>query len=383
MITSQCGDTATFDITVQPDLDATITPIANPCESDAVITLTAVDGGGTWSGNGITDAILGTFDPSVAGAGSHVITYEISSMCGDTATETITVQPDLDPTITPVGPFCESDATVTLTAADPGGFWSGQGVIDPTNGIFDPNVAGVGTHTISYMLTSQCGDTATVDIQVLPDLDATITPVATVCESDIAITLTAVDGGGTWSGVGITDPVNGTFDPSVAGAGSHVITYAISSQCGDTATTTISVDPGVDATITPAGPFCESVPAFNMTAVDGGGTWSGTGINASGLFDPSVSGVGTFTVTYTISGICSDIDSFDVVILPDLDATITPVGPFCESEVALNLTAVDGGGTWSGNGITDVTLGTFEPTIAGTGTHTTVSYTHLRAHETR
>ena len=31
------------------------------------------------------------------------------------------------------------------------------------------------------------------------------------------------------------------------------------------------------------------------------------------------------------------------------DPTITPAGPFCENDAAVNLTAVDAGGTWSGN----------------------------------
>ena len=32
------------------------------------------------------------------------------------------------------------------------------------------------------------------------------------------------------SGVGITDAVNGTFDPAVAGVGTHTITYQITGR---------------------------------------------------------------------------------------------------------------------------------------------------------
>lgn len=47
---------------------------------------------------------------------------------------------------------------------------------------------------------------------------------------------------------------------------------------------------------------CVTAAPFNLTSAQTGGTWSGTGItNASaGTFSPTVSGVGTFTITYTL-----------------------------------------------------------------------------------
>jgi hypothetical protein len=44
------------------------------------------------------------------------------------------------------------------------------------------------------------------------------------------VNLSPAQSGGTWSGTGITNPSTGTFNPSVAGAGTFVITYSIS--CG-------------------------------------------------------------------------------------------------------------------------------------------------------
>ena len=46
------------------------------------VNLTVNVPGGTWSGAGITDPVLGIFDPSVAGSGSHIVTYSLNSMCG-------------------------------------------------------------------------------------------------------------------------------------------------------------------------------------------------------------------------------------------------------------------------------------------------------------
>lgn len=55
-----------------------------------------------------------------------------------------------------------------------------------------------------------------------------------------------------------------------------------------------------DPTINPAGPFCDTDAAFQMTAVNGGGDWAGTGITVGGVFDPGTAGVGTFNIDYSI-----------------------------------------------------------------------------------
>ena len=533
-----CPNSATFAVTLTTGADATISAAGPFCESDAPVTLTAVDGGGTWSGTGITNATTGEFDPATAGAGTHTITYTISGTCGDTDTEDIVVNADDDPsfsyaaasfcltdpnplptitglpggtftidgtgvinastgeiditasgagsytityttngpcpqlatfavtltagadaTITAAGPFCETDASVNLTAVDPGGVWSGTGITDPNLGTFDPATAGAGSHTITYTISGSCGDAdnITVDVNATDDpsfsyaqgsycmsdpnpsptvtglgggtftidnggvinastgeidipgsgagsytityttngpcptsatfavtltnaADATITAAGPFCDSDAAVNLTAVDAGGTWSGTGITDPNLGTFDPSVAGAGTHTITYTIAGSCGDTDTEDIVVNASDDATFsyTPSS-FCVSDPDPTPT-ISGtpGGTFTidGTGVidANTGVVDLDASGTGTFNVTYTTSGPCPANSTVSITIATALDATITAAGPFCENDPAVNLTAVDGGGTWSGTGITDPNLGTFDPATAGAGTHT-ITYT--------
>lgn len=57
-----------------------------------------------------------------------------------------------NPAITNVGPFCDTDGPVQLDAVDNGGLWTGPGV--SPSGMFDPSVAGVGTHTINYAIGS-------------------------------------------------------------------------------------------------------------------------------------------------------------------------------------------------------------------------------------
>jgi gliding motility-associated-like protein len=132
-----------------------------------------------------------------------------------------------DATICPVGPYCTTDAPVTLTPVVAGGTWSGPGITNASTGAFSPSVAGPGTHTIIYTLA--CGSDSTI-IEV-SCCGAAINPVGNVCVGDPALTLTAAQSGGTWSGPGITNASAGTFDPGTAGTGTHTIVYTLAS-CG-------------------------------------------------------------------------------------------------------------------------------------------------------
>ncbi|MFM1771395.1 MAG: hypothetical protein RLZZ71_537 [Bacteroidota bacterium] len=144
------------------------------------------------------------------------------------------------PTLTLQNPLCVSDAPVQLAATPTGGTWTGQGV--SATGLFNPTTAGVGTEIISYTPVG-CALTGTMNITVFGPQDATIVNPGPQCIDSNPITLTAVSLGGTWSGVGITNPITGTFDPSVAGTGTTTITYTIIGNCGDTDSQEIIVNP--------------------------------------------------------------------------------------------------------------------------------------------
>ncbi len=58
-----------------------------------------------------------------------------------------------------------------------------------------------------------------------------------------------------------------------------------------------------------------------------------------------------------------------IIVVDTPDATINPIGPFCENDGSTNLTSVTNGGTWSGNGVSGHS---FNPSAAGPGTHTII-----------
>ena len=71
-----------------------------------------------------------------------------------------------------------------------------------------------------------------------------------------------------------------------------------------------------DPTITAIGPFCDTDPAIQMDAVNNGGTWTGTGVSPSGLFDPAAAGPGTYTIDYSIgSAPCDAQDQTTVTVI--------------------------------------------------------------------
>ena len=89
--------------------------------------------------------------------------------------------------------FCVTEGVQSsLTGGSPGGgTYSGPGVTDNGNGstyTFDPNVAGVGNHTVTY--TSICGGTANSIINVTEAPDAPSVTTDTFCSGD-SVTLTA------------------------------------------------------------------------------------------------------------------------------------------------------------------------------------------------
>jgi PKD repeat protein len=279
-------------ILIVPYPDATITPVDTLCENHAPVVLTAHDPGGRWSGSGV---VGNTFDPSVSGDGNHVIRYDITSAngCSSWSETNIYVVPTPNATITPVGLVCITDAPFTLRAVDPGGVWSGTGV---TGNMFYPATAGAGNHTITYSIVDRhgCSDSDQAIITVATP-DATITPVDTLCINGPRVTLMAHDMGGIWSGEGV---VGNIFDPSIAGAGTHLIRYFITNQnCRDSDSTHITVVPVPDIVIQDVpDQYLNSLPV-TLSATPPGGIFSGNGVTGN-IFDPSKAGFGSHTVVY-------------------------------------------------------------------------------------
>jgi gliding motility-associated-like protein len=197
------------------------------------------------------------------------------------------------------------------------------------------------------------------------------------CSNDAASTLTAASTGGTWNAsCGACINASGTFDPTIAGPGTHTVTYSTNSLCPATDTITIVVNAFVDASISAAGPYCQNNPADTLSSLNPGGTWLGTGItNASlGIFNPSTAGAGTFQIIYGFAGNCPDADTISVTVnpTPTANAGADQVLPCVPPTVNLNGSGSSAGTyVWTtpdGNIVSGAATNTV--TVDATGTYT-------------
>ncbi|SHJ79068.1 T9SS type B sorting domain-containing protein [Flavobacterium haoranii] len=98
-----------------------------------------------------------------------------------------------------------------------------------------------------------------------------------------------------------------------------------------------------DATINPAGPFCVNDIAYQLTSVNNGGNWSGPGVTSTGLFYPSVAGVGIHTVNYQIglgTACASAPESIQIEVKPSPGLpTVTSPVIYCIGDTATALSA--------------------------------------------
>lgn len=82
-------------------------------------------------------------------------------------------------TINPVDPVCANENVFKLIVNTPGGNWSGNGIVDEKEGMFDPSEANTGENLILYQLIMD-EDTITAEIYIvvheMPEINVTRTP---------------------------------------------------------------------------------------------------------------------------------------------------------------------------------------------------------------
>ncbi|PCH98463.1 MAG: hypothetical protein COB85_01485 [Bacteroidetes bacterium] len=307
---------------------ASFTGLSTPhCIGDPIDALVGTPSGGVFSGPGITGS---DFDPTLAGAGTHVIKYLYvdGGGCADSTTQTVEVNtlPTASFTGLDTG-YCVDAAAVALAGSPPGGTFSGPGI---SGVIFDPATAGAGTHTIEYMFTSVdgCSDisTQTVNINALPSL-AIIGLDPVYCVDAPSAVLTGSPAGGTFFGTGITDSL---FTPAIANIGTHGITYSYTDGkgCSQDTVQITDVFPGFSVAATGTA-TCEGPGSGTATAVPAGGTspfvyqWDDANMQTTVTAIDLPSGI--ITVIVTDVNTCISTSSVTVVQLTNflVEATTT------------------------------------------------------------
>ncbi|AEA44864.1 PKD domain-containing protein [Fluviicola taffensis] len=354
-----CSGTTTAIITVNPLPIVNAGPNVNLCNQPIPFTLTPTPAGGTWTGPNVTST--GIFTPSGTGSFNLVYSFTNGNGCTNTDTLIVTVTDPIPALAGPDSSKCFGSGTITLIGSPTGGTWSGTSIT--AAGIFTPNT--VGTHALVYTFgTGTClsRDTMLMTVNPLPIVDAG--PNFAVCIDAGIQNLNGTPLGGTWTGIGITNPV-GEFTPSVAGTGPKTLTYSFTNVNGCSASDNliVTVNPLPIVNAGPDTTACDQPNPFQLTASPAGGIWTGTNVSSTGVFTPN--GTGNFTLTYTFTNANGCIAS-DIRIVTVISPTQPNAGvdfAVCIDAPNVSLTPTPTGGTWSGSFTTPA--GIFNPTIAG------------------
>ncbi|HMQ88922.1 MAG TPA: PKD domain-containing protein [Flavilitoribacter sp.] len=372
-VASPCGNlTETVPIVV-----ATTEQIvmgSNPaeiCNQADPIQLSAAPPGGNWTGLGPAAGAVsstGVFDPSGLIPGTYSLNYSIGAAgCPNDMTINIAVLPTVGVALAGVNPACESlnyVPNVQFSGNITNYAWTLEGANPPASSASNPTASFTHPDTamVVVMVNGQCGTASdTIFVEIQANADPMITPPqGPLCSGSTPITLQVNPGGGTWSGTGITDPVNGVFNPGV-GQGNYLIIYSLlNGVCTglDSINLTVISSPSVSF---PADTLCIDSAPMQLSASPGGGGFSGPGVDSlTGIFDPAQAGEGSLLLhySYTSAAGCEVMAAaqFLVEALPIL--TLPDTLDLCLSDIPVDLAAVSGymvspGGAsvWSGPGV--------------------------------
>jgi len=382
-----CVNTDQISVTVNalPTIVANASSIA-VCDGDPVILTGSGATSYTWTG-GVTDGVA--FTPSV-GVNNYTVTGTDGNTCSNTDVVTVTVTAIDDPSFnySTGSTYCASgtDPIATVTGLGGGTFSiDNGGTIDPTDGTVDLDISGIGAYVVTYTTNGTCPTSTTLNINITTAPDATFSySQAAYCQVGTTSPIYPLgSSGGAFTAAPAGLSINGTtgdIDLVNSAPGTYTVTNDIVASGGcapANATTVITVTPPDDDGFTYSSlAYCSTDPNQIPTINVGGGTFVGT---AGLIIDPTTGEVdvastpfGTYDVTYTTNGTCVNDSTVSVTISGQLDATIALLGgALCETDAVTTLTATDGGGTWSGNGV-DASTGDFDPQTAGVGVHTIV-----------
>ena len=168
--------------------------------------------------------------------------------------------------------------------------------------------------------SNSLSDTVTIIVNPSPNVSLSFTDdIACITENNFPL-FEGTPAGGSYSGPSVSA---GVFNPNNAGVGTHGITYTYTDNNGCTSSATDSIQvvplPSVSYNA-PVDSICINSTPLNLSGGSpSGGIYSGPGVSAN-QFDPSSTGLGNYTLTYTYTDgnncTASSTDNIEVLPLP-------------------------------------------------------------------
>ncbi len=317
--------------------------------------------GGTWSGNDVSAS--GVYTPTATG--NFTLTYSFTNATGCTSTDQKVVT-----VISPGTVNAGNDVTICYNSPSiqlmNGGTWNGSTWVTPT-GVFTPGA--IGTFNLTYTAsTGQCFASDQIIIQVLSLPSANAGTDQAICATQTAqLSASGTSSNGainsyTWTSGTVSNTLifNPTTTPALTSSYTVVITDAAGCSANDAVTVTVNANPIVSAgndltTCINGGPVATAgySPA--------GGSWTGTNVDASGIFTPTSLGTFPLTYSYTNANNCSASDVMNMAVINP-----GPLNAGSDVTICHNVTPVqlNPAGNWTGS--TLVTPGgLFTPSTIG------------------
>lgn len=321
--------------------------------------------------------------------GTYNINFSATTTNGCAKDTTMTVTFNLKPALSylPLAAVCENAPAFSIASAMVTNNVTGTGVYSGPGmnaaGMFDPAVAGYGTHTIWYKFTStaNCIDSVsqTILVHARPRTSFTIPasgciPVGGLVQFTNTSTIPdAQTMSYLWT---FNDPNATPGNPNTSTAqnpshnfqeGTYNINLTVTSSNGcvkdTTITATFKLTPALSFPAltnlcqNPGAPPVSVASATVTNGVAGTGAYSGPGIiSPNGMFDPAVAGTGVHTITYTYTSssgcIATATSSIEVYARPGASFTTSAAGICLGQPVTLTSTSTISSGSitnWNWN----------------------------------
>jgi hypothetical protein len=323
--------------------------------------------------------------------GPYTVTYTTNGTCPNSATRQVSiVAADNSSFNYAQASYCINSggtATPAITGLGGGTFSYSPGTglsFNTGTGAITLASSTAGTYTVNYITNGACPDTSSVSVGVLAQDNSAFTYSSNnFCVNGTTNPLPQITGltGGTFASAPAGLSLNAstgeiTLASSTTGT-PYTITYTTAGPCPSSSTFSVIINPAPIVSFTGlAADYCiNNTNAIPLSGSPAGGTFSGLGIVGT-TYTPSLTTIGTHTITYTYSdgNGCSSSSSQSVLTngLPFVSISGT-LPAYCVSEnTPIALTGFPAGGSFSGPGITGTD---FTPSTAGSGIHT-LTYTY-------